>query len=1139
MRICPWPVRAAVALLVICPFTSGRGQEPAADVDPGEREARLLFNTASRLYRERSWGEAVQVFGEFLDRNPRHADAPQARFARGYSLARLGRHAEAVADLRASVAKEDTPWAAEACFHLGRSLEALAEKEPADSPARKSGLRAAAESHGRAARLASRAAPTPADSSGSKAPAFDLKAVSLAAQGEALYKAGLFSEALEALEPIAAAPAQGSGVSARGLYTLALAHLALAPAGGAKEAHGAAARKLLVRVSGTEFSGDSLADDASFLLARLLHDDGDRKQAIERYAALARKGGPHAAEAACSRAIALYEGQAAGDLAAAQAELGKFIAQNPGHALAPRARLYEALCSFDLKRYGEAAEKLGALKAPGEEPPALASLRLGQALLLKEPAEPQAALAALDRAARALAASKDGGKLELVQAVYWQGEARLALGGDSLGAAARAFGEVAERHRDIDPPLAEKALYQEARALYLAGDRRGAARTAKLYRERYPREKGRFYLESLKLSAENGRRAGAGDLEEEERGAVAGYYEAAASLEKDPVETRRLRYLTGIALYERGSWPEAAEALGKVDAESRAARLDGFDEPELAFFLADALIRAGGAGAAAGAPLERERLERAARLLGEFLARAPSGPRTPAALLDLGLARERLGDPAAARKCFEKLLADHPGHAVAPEARLRLANSELALGDLAAAAAEYLRAAGEAKDPAASGRSRLQAAILLRRLKKPDQALAALKEIEGDLARKLSSGDEGRAVLRDAEAQRALALCDTARAALDAGEARKALQTIESLLGARPEAGSGAAAAGRDQALYLRAWCFDALAAKAQGDEKERCSAEVESSYRRLLAECPRSDLAADARVELGQRLFNRKAYPEAREMFAAARASLEKKSAGGPAAAPGAPAPADGHSPDLLGRALFGLGFLAYEEKDFAAAHDLFDRAAASGGKDLAPRATFQAARAWMQERGDQEAAERFARLLEDPSPRAAEMREEVLLRLGECRTRLGDHQGAAAVLKEMIEKYPRGPLRHEGLFALGLARQLEKDHPAAVKAYRQVVAETDAPVAARAQYHLGESLMDQGMPREAAREFLTVVANFDFEGPYREWVRRALLAAGLAYQAAGDPATARKQFEELVKRFPESEEGRAAAERLGEKQG
>ncbi len=1163
MRNRPWPVPALfLSLLFTSPLAEvgleGAEARPGAR-GAGDREAQLLFNTASRLYREKSWSEAAQVFGDFLERFSRHPDAAEARFARGYCLGRLGRHQEAAADLAAALEREDAPWAAEASFHLGRSLEALAEKEPAGSEARRSRLRAAAESYGRASRLASRSKEAPEEDGGEAGekgargapPAAGLKDLALASQGEALYKAGHFGEAVKVLDPLASgAGASGKpGKPARGLYTLALCHQALAKgeggmgaegSAGAREAHGAAARKLLVELSRPERADDPLWEESAFLLARLLHGGGDRRQAAERYAAVAAKGGPRAAEAAYYRAVALYESQTEADLAQAEKELSRFLEKDSGHTLAPRARLYEALCLFDGKRYGDAARKLAGLAAAGHEVSALASLRLGQSLLLKEPPEPRPALAALDRAIQVFSTSPsaakdragDAGGQELFQAVYWKGEACLALGGDSLDRAAQAFSRVAEGGREADPALAEKALYQEARARFLQGDRKACALKARLYRERYPGGKGRYFLESLKLSGENGFRASLKDLDEEERGAVPGYYAGAAALEKDPAQGRRLLYLSGIALHERGKWREAAETLEKVHGEDRARPLADFREPELPFFLADALIRSPGEDAAGGG----DRFRRAASLLEGFLEKGSGEARAPVALLDLGVCRERLGDPTGARRCFEKLLADHPGHSLTAEARIRLANAELALGDLEAASAEYLRASGEPGDPAAAARAGLQAAVLERRLGRPEKALETLSGLEKKLAEG-STGDEGRAILADVRSQEALATCDAARRRLDGGKPLQALKAIEPLLeGTAPEAA-------QDQALYLRAWCFEALSRKETGKEKDRCEEEMESSYRSLLEKHPRSGLAPDAMVELAERLFNRKAFPEAKKWFAVAREALEKKAAGtegpggsGSASGAGGRGQDGGRAADLLARALFGLGFAAFEEKDFSAARDLFDRAAARPAGGLTPRALFQSARAWMQSQGEKQAVERLEKLLADPSPLAAELREEALLRMGECRHRLGDFPGSISVLRKMLEEFPQGPLRQEGLFALGFASQLQKDHGAAVKAYRQVVAETDAVVAARAQYHLGECFMDEGKHREAAREFLTVAANFDFEGPYRDWVRRALLAAGMAYQAAGDHPTARKQYEELSRRFPDSEEGQAASKRLEE---
>ena len=120
------------------------------------------------------------------------------------------------------------------------------------------------------------------------------------------------------------------------------------------------------------------------------------------------------------------------------------------------------------------------------------------------------------------------------------------------------------------------------------------------------------------------------------------------------------------------------------------------------------------------------------------------------------------------------------------------------------------------------------------------------------------------------------------------------------------------------------------------------------------------------------------------------------------------------------------------------------------------------------------------------------------------------------------------------EARFALGFALQYMDRFDDAIRELRQVTRETDSVVAARAQYHIGECFTDQGKHAEAAREYLTVVANFDFDGGYRDWYRRALLAGGLAYQATGNGDAAAAQWKELIERFPDSPEAKAAQKRL-----
>jgi len=79
--------RALLLLLVVsvsAPVFSQAGKKK-------NRQASILFNTASRLYRQKNWRDAAATFGDFIKRYPKHEDAMESHFARGYCFNRLDR----------------------------------------------------------------------------------------------------------------------------------------------------------------------------------------------------------------------------------------------------------------------------------------------------------------------------------------------------------------------------------------------------------------------------------------------------------------------------------------------------------------------------------------------------------------------------------------------------------------------------------------------------------------------------------------------------------------------------------------------------------------------------------------------------------------------------------------------------------------------------------------------------------------------------------------------------------------------------------------------------------------------------------------------------------------------------------------
>jgi len=1200
-----------VSVLVFDPhyeLQAQRSTRTAADGGTKDRQAALIFNTASRLYRQENWRDAAASFGQFLTRFPRHADAAEARFARGYCRNRLGDHAAAVADLELASRDSRAKWVAEASFYLGRSLDALGAKEKDGSAQRVQRYRAASTSYGACAALRARAIAALSKSATleRRDELLDQLVRAISSQGEAAYRGGAHTDAVRALGPLLEDAERYSRASSysRGVYFLALSHHAieLAAQKAGKGTDYKATLESLEKVTSRARTGDKLWPDAAFLQARLLHRVRRYSAAIALYGRLIDRRAPQQADAAYYRALAYYElGSSSVDgeasLVRAASELQAFHRDHPTHVNASRARYHEALAHFNRRDFTTAASRLIAFTSdPGvtaKAAPLLSQawLCLGQSLLLKKDPEPVSAAKALATAVETARKEVDAGitsagetaAVRLVRSLYWRGEALFSAAQQSddtakrtglFDSAARSFAEVAGPLGKPVSELREEALHKQAESLLRAGEHAECARIARLYRETWVGKgtgSARFHAESLKLSGRNALRAPDGALSDAERRAAAAYYADAASLEEAPGEKRRLLYFSGISHYYNGDFVPAARVLSGVYGELVEEPKLRADFEEVAFFLADSLAQQ---------PRPRtddakgkQRVLDAAALFGEYLDLAARTPGKSAARhvatarINQGLCYQWAGDNKSARSSFEAFLSAHPNHAVASRIRFSLAGICLELDDEAEALTHYAKVSVSTDDKELAARSFLQGAALERRRGRATAALALIAKAAVAIAT-IKEKDAKGELLIDARHQNAMALVESeqpgkavaalakyledfpgsvndtdvrlqlAYLRLDRGEASGALAAVQPVCDRRPNAKTGPVV-GRDEALYLRAWSYGALADAVldgtdgkditeDSDEGRRMAAhhdEMQATYRRLIAEYPGSDFSRDALLELGQHLFNVGSYVEARKLFTELRGRLERV---------GATAPDGPRGADLLERSIYGLAFVSFEEKKYVEARALFDEVATRETSDLTPRAVFQSARSWMLSRGEREAVNRFRRIVTDLGPRAKEHYEESLLRLGECHHRLREYDKAVEALTRLLKEFPDGALRHEGRFALGFAQQYRDEFDHAVKSFRQVVVDTRGVVASRAQYHVGECFMDRKKYREAAREFLVVVANFDFDGGYRDWFRRALLSAGIAYQADGDMNAARQQWQELLGRFPGSPEAKAATQRL-----
>jgi len=1152
------------------------------------RQAAILFNTASRLYRQKNWQDAAATFGDFIKRYPKHEDTLESHFARGYCFNRLKQHGKAVADLKIAGAQKGSRWSGDANFYLGRSLEALAEASPKASGR----YGEAAEAYGQCAAI--RLTALKAVPAGQRPAALSAHLMAFTSQGEAHYNAGQHQQVVQVLGLLLSSAGQYQKVKGydRGLYFLGLGNYQLdraAEKAGQKPDEKATLASLRA-LAAPAMKESSLWADATWLLARILHRRSEWPLANKRYSDLIAAKAPQAGDSSYYRAISLFESSSSAGaggaalLANAATEFAAFSKTYPRHKFAARAVYYEGISLFNGGSYSAAAVKLGAYSS-GEadaESAALfksqALLCWGQALLLQENPAPSEAAGVLENAIsfcrKEVLADLTSIKAatRLVQVVYWRAEAKfqVAFSEDDKAKRKESFAEAAVAFKEVTgdigktlPKLQEEALFKHAEALFNAGNHKECAVAAKTYRDSYKTPPGRFTGDILKLSGRNALQAPAGVLAPAERAMGAVYYEQAAALSGDPAEKVRLSYLSGVSSYYSDDFEKASSALDKVLPS--ASGKDAQEYIELPFFLADSLAQL--PRAAPDDPGVIKRLQRAAVLFADYLKLAASVPgksaarHIPTARINQGLCYQAAGEWKGARESYTSFLTLHPDHKLVTRIRFSLAGACVELEDMEDAQKHYAQAAAGAgaEDQELAVRALLQASVILRRLERPGDALPLLKDavartgnLKGDVA------EVGKLAV-DAGYQQAMALLENgagedalgalaaylesfpdssnesevrlqlAYLQLDSANAEDALKTVA------PLCDGAADAVGRDEALYLRGWASGALArgilSPEQGDPPAEDSAEakaadehlarMEAVYRTLVSEYPASVHSREARLELGQHLFNKGAYTEARKWFSEL---IEKALAGGET--PG--------GKELLERGRFGLAYAAFEEEDFEQARALFDKVSENSASELSPRATFQAARSWMLSSGEREAVKRYSLLVGELKPKAGEFYEESLFRMGECYNRLREYPEATKVLQKLLEDFPEGDLQFEALFALGYSLQFQDDYDGAVKAFREVVDGTGTVVAARSQFQIGECSMDQKKYRQAAREYLSVVAGFDFDGPYRDWFRKALLAAGIAYQADGDNKNAATQWQELIEGYPESVEAKAAKTRL-----
>lgn len=632
------------------------------------------------------------------------------------------------------------------------------------------------------------------------------------------------------------------------------------------------------------------------------------------------------------------------------------------------------------------------------------------------------------------------------------------------------------------------------------------------------------------------------------------------------------RLSAGRCLYQAGKYAEAQEPLTKA-IESGGARA-----AEATHWLAQSLLkqkqpqealavlgrigpRAGDTPWAAQLLLDRadsvyaipQRRKESIPRYAEVTAKYPKDAAAPQALYMAGYVALELADFPTALHHAARFQAAYPDHALVPDALYVAAESSLQLGKLPEADAFYSQLVEKCANHPDAALWRVRRAALLHAQKKHEEVIRVLEPVLGEL-RAPDSVAEARYLIgtSQSELKRPGEAIKSLTASLEAQPKwRRAFETRLALAAAYRDTGDLASAQAAVRRViaefpesplldraYSRLGAYHALAGQPGQ------AAEV---YRKVVAQWPTSPLAPYALHELGcaqlslkdaagaeatfNKLLEKQVQPtlasRARYARAMARqqqgkpveaiADLEAALAAGPAAK---------DRSDVR----FLLGLCQVESKQYDKAAATFRTLLSDDPKyAAADKAAFMEAECLFQQSTWAEALAAYARLKPAPEPQT---RAAILLHAGQAAGKLQRWSESVEWLDRFVREFPDSPALSDALCELGWARQNLGKPTEAVAAYRQAIAKSDREAGARAQFLIGKIQAGQNDSKEAVKSFIKVV--YGYSCP--KWQADAAYEAARCLESLDQKPQAAAMYQELLDKFPKSDQVAAAKKRLAE---
>lgn len=815
---------------------------------------------------------------------------------------------------------------------------------------------------------------------------------------------------------------------------------------------------------------------------RLLFDRGEFAAAAKKFAAAADQADFAAADLATLRQAAALE--ALGDHAAAEKVLARFATRYPASTHQRAANLAAGRVAFLAGRYSAAKPALTAVMQEGGEAVGEAAHWLARVELTEK--RPNEALKIIE------AALPSGGDFATVLLLD-RADALFAIE-DRRREAVGAYAALAAEHPADS--LAPRALYLAAFAALRVGDLTQAQQYTEQFEKQFPQSD--LLADVLDLAAESQVRLGRHDE-------AAGIYRRLLEVHPKHALSNRWRVRLGLALFLAKKYDEAIATL----------------EPRLAA-LNDKRLSAEARYLIGCSQLELGQFEAAARALGTALADDPASPRADELLFALASAERHINRGRSAAEHLRQLIERFPRSPLIDRARLSLAEEAYARGAYGDAAREYkLLIETMPESPLVP-----DATIGLAWTQLAEKDVSAAAATLDALLEHHAPGDWTprarfiRGVARERLGEYGPA-CDDLRAFLDAGavgrersDARYALGLCQSRLEQYDSAADTFSALLHDDPSYAAA--DQALHALAVAEEMREDLDAAAGTLRRLAKDHPASPLAAESLFHAGELEHEQERPREAAICFDAAMRKAGKT-------------PLAEKAAYRLGRAWFDQGEFEKARQTFAYQRAQFPRG------PLADDAALMLGDALVEQGRYAAAVAEYAKV-----GRTADRELAAFAMLHSARAEARQkHFGASlATLERAVRAFPESKHLAELLVEQAWATQSMGKLDAASAIYERAAGLADGELAAQARFMVGDILAAQKQYVPAIENFTK--AAYGYSAPH--WQALAYYEAGRCHEALGQPAAARKMYQELLDQFPDSQRADEARERvkaLDEKKG